>query len=617
MDDDQYRECKSRRAHLVQILCVLCVLCGDHSLSAAQSAPTFNKDIAPLLWARCGACHRPGASAPFSLLDYKDVVPRARQIVAATKSRLMPPWLPEPGVGEFSNERRLRDDEIALLEQWVASGTLQGRAEDLPARPEWGDGWQLGTPDLIVSLPEAYRLRPGEADAFRVFVMPIPLRSARYVRGVEIRPGNARVVHHASMSVDRTRGSRRLDQADNEPGFSGAMMSQGARNPEGRAIGWTPGISPALEPEGMAWKLDSGADLVVEVHILPSRTGETELVQPSVGFYFTDTLPTKTPVDFKLGSKAIDIPAGQASYVIEDSYQLPVDVDLLSVYPHAHYLAKEMRASVTIPGGLVTPLVSIKNWDFHWQDEYRYARPWFLPRGTLVTMRYTYDNSTANKRNADRPPSRVVFGPESTNEMGDLWLRLLPRTPADLTTLARSYKEHELRKDIALGEAKVAASPRDASAHNALALAYLQAGRFDDARARLEESVRLQPSNAEAHNNLGHVLQLQGRVPEAIPHFREAVRLVPGNDLVHLNLANALEDIGEVKEAIPHFEQAITLNPASADAHNNLGVALGSLGLLDEAEAQFRQALEIQPEYADARENLNQVLELRKTGRPG
>jgi Tfp pilus assembly protein PilF len=529
----------------------------------------------------------------------------------------MPPWLPEPGIGEFSNERRLRDEEIALIEQWVAAGRPQGVSQDLPARPVWTDGWQLGTPDLIVSLPEPYRLPPGDADAFRVFVMPIPIATPRYVRGVEIRPGNARVVHHASMSIDRTRGSRRLDQADREPGFSGAMSSQGARNPEGRAVGWTPGISPALEPEGMAWRLESGADLVVELHMLPSRSGKTELVQPSVGFYFTDTPPTRTPVDFKLGSKAIDIPAGQAGYVIEDSYELPVDVDLLSVYPHAHYLAKEMGAWVTLPGGgLVTPLFMIKNWDFHWQDEYRYVRPWFLPRGTRVTMRFTYDNSAGNRRNGGRPPSRVVFGPESTDEMGDLWLRFLPRSAADLTTLAQSYKDHELRKDIALGESRIAASPRDARANNALALAYMQSGRLDDARLRLEESVRLQPSNAEAHNNLGHVLQLQGRVQEAILHFREAVRLAPNNDLVHLNLANALEDLGEVKEAIPHFEEAISLNPSSADAHNNLGVALGSLGLLDEAEAHFRQALEIQPEYPDARDNLNQALELRKTSPP-
>jgi tetratricopeptide (TPR) repeat protein len=594
------------RSALAILFCA--VVIGADRASAAE--PTFTRDIAPLLWSRCGGCHHPDGSAPFSLIEYADVVPRARQIVSAVKSRLMPPWLPEPGYGEFSNERRLRPGEIDALERWVAGGTPRGPAEDLPVPPVWTDRWQLGTPDLVVSLSEPYRLPPGDADAFRVFVIPIPLKAPRHVRGVEIRPGNARVVHHASMSIDRTRGSRRLDEADAGPGFSGAMMSQGARNPEGRAIGWTPGISPSMEPDGMAWRLEAGADLVVELHMLPSRTGVTEIVQPSVGFYFTDAPPTRTPVDFKIGSKSIDIPAGRADYAIEDTYELPVDVDLLSIYPHAHYLARDMKASATRPDGTVVPLLWIRNWDFHWQDDYHYARPVFLPRGTRVTMRYTYDNSAANRRNAVRPPARVMFGPESTDEMGDLWLRFLPRTTADAVTLARSYQEHELAKDIALGEARVAANPREARWQNALALAYMQAGRIDAAAARLSEALRLQPENAEAHNNLGHVLQLQGRAQDAMPHFREAVRLVPDNDLVHINLANALQDVGEVKEAIPHYEEAIRLNPASADAHNNLGVALGSLGRLDEAASHFRQALEIQPDYGDARENLDQVLEL-------
>ncbi|OFW27009.1 MAG: hypothetical protein A3H97_09130 [Acidobacteria bacterium RIFCSPLOWO2_02_FULL_65_29] len=539
-------------------------------------------------------------------------MPRARQIVAATRGRVMPPWLPEAGYGEFSNERRLRQDEIDAIEQWVAGGSPQGLASELLPRPEWPDTWQLGAPDLVVSIPEAYRLAPGDAEMFRLFVLPVSLRSPRYVRGVEVRPGNTRVVHHASMSIDRSRGSRRLDAVDPEPGFAGGMMSEGVRSPESRAIGWTPGITPSIEPEGMAWRLEPDTDLVVELHMLPSRSGETELVQPSVAFYFTDTPPTRQPMDFKLGSKAIDMPAGAADYIVEDSYELPVDVDLLSVYPHAHYLAKEMDASATLPGGAVTPLLRIKSWDFHFQDEYRYARPVFLPRGTRVTMRYRYDNSAGNRRYTRRPPARVVFGPNSTDEMGDLWLRLLPRAPADLAVLARSYTQHELAKDIALGEARVARQPREARWHNALALAYMQAGRAVDATVRLEEALRLDPSSAEAHNNLGHVLQLQGRLGDAIGHFRDAVRLAPGRDLVHLNLANALQDTGDVKEAIAHYRDAIRLNPAGADAHNNLGVALGSIGELDEAAAEFRRALEIRPEYADARENLNQVLELQK-----
>jgi Flp pilus assembly protein TadD len=377
-------------------------------------------------------------------------------------------------------------------------------------------------------------------------------------------------------------------------------------------------MAPAMEPDGMAWRLEKGTDLVIQLHMLPSLSGETESVQPSVGFYFTDTLPTRMPIDFKLGSKTIDIPAGKADYSIEDSFVLPVDVEVLSVYPHAHYLAKEMKASAALPDGSAKPLIWIKDWDFHWQDEYRYAAPVFLPRGTRLTMRFSYDNSGANQQDRTRPPSRAVFGPQSSDEMGDLWLRLLPATQADAGVLARAFRENELTRDITAGERLVAEQPRDGKRHNALALSYVQAGRVPDAMARLETALRLDPDHTEAHNNLGHVLQLQGKPAKAIPHFREAVRLAPASDLVHVNLANALQETGEVNEAITQFRVAIALNPGVASAHNNLGVALGSLGLLDEAEEHFRQALEIRPDYADAQENLDMVLELQKTAkRPG
>jgi Tfp pilus assembly protein PilF len=587
------------------------VAAGGNLASAAEL--TFNKDIAPLLWKHCAGCHRPGASAPFSLIEYKDVVPRARQIVAATRNRVMPPWLPEPGHGEFADVRRLAPEEIDRIDQWVQGGAREGRAADRGTPPQWTEGWQLGTPDLVVTLPVSYRVPDTQSDMFRSFVLPIPLKASTYVRGVEIRPGNTKLVHHASVSLDRTSGSRRLDDADGEPGFAGGMISEGARTPESRAIGWTPGIMPAFEPDGMAWRLDPGTDLIVNLHLLAPTQGETELVQPSVGFYFTSRPPTRLPIDFKLGSKAIDIPSGSAAYTVEDAYTLPVDVEVLSVYPHAHYLATDMKASAKLPDGTVKPLLWIKRWSFHWQDEYRFATPVFLPKDSTVTMTFTYDNSAANQRDRRRPPSRVTFGPQSSNEMGDLWLRLLPRSPADAEALARGYRERELEKDIAATELLAAAQPRDARHRNALALAYMRGGRVAEAMAQLETAIRLDPEQPETHNNLGQVLQRQGRLAEALPHFREAVRLRPSSEVTHLSLANALQEAGEVQESIRQFRIALVLNPELADAHNNLGVALGSLGELEEAEAHFLRALQIQPNYPDAQANLTEVSELLKS----
>jgi Flp pilus assembly protein TadD len=580
--------------------------------SPVQAAPTFNKDIAPILWTHCATCHRPGEMAPFSLVEYSDVVPHARQIATVTANRTMPPWLPESGYGAFVNERRLKPEEIATIQEWVKGGAPRGDAKDLPSRPTWTDGWQLGTPDLVVQVPQPFVLPSSGADVFRNFAMPIPISTTRYVRGIEVRPGNARVVHHASLSFDRTRASRVRDEADPLPGFSGGMFSDTARNPESRALGWTPGMTPSFEPEGMPWRLDKGSDLVLELHMIPPKDAAPASVQPSVGFYFSDMPPARSPIDFKLGSKDIDIPAGRSDYTIEDRYTLPVDVDVLSIYPHAHYLAREMKVQATLPDGRVTPLVWIKNWDFHWQDDYRYATPIHLPRGSVVSMRYTYDNSAANKHNPRSAPTHVVYGPQSSDEMGDLWLRLLPQNQADALTLAKSYRENELAKDIRLRERLVSEHPADAKWRNALGASYLEAGRLDASVEQLEEAVRLAPDQAEGHNNLGEARRIAGNLAGALAECREAARLAPNNDVVQFNLANTMGDAGDLEGAIVHFKLGLALNPGVADAHNNLGVALASRGQIDEAVAHFREALAIQPDYADAQENLRAVTQLQK-----
>src|SRR5438105_2732841 len=219
------------------------------SPASAQSRLTFTKDIAPIVWARCATCHRPGEIGPFSLITYDDVRRHATQIAAVTARRVMPPWKPAPGRGSFQNERRLSDAELDAIQTWIAAGAPEGEAADLPALPlplreaQRERAWQLGTPDLIVTMPAPYTLAADGTDVFRTFVIPIPVAAARYVRALEFHPGNARVVHHANLGVDRTRSSRRLDARDPEPGYSGGM-ERDARYPEGQLLGWTPGQAP-------------------------------------------------------------------------------------------------------------------------------------------------------------------------------------------------------------------------------------------------------------------------------------------------------------------------------------------------------------------------------------
>src|SRR5262245_34099524 len=375
---------------------LFCAACSEAPAPGHSARATFNTDLAPFFWKQCGTCHRPEGSAPFSLLTYDDVRSRARLISTVLNNRTMPPWLPETGHGNFAGERRVTSEELEQFERWVTNGAPRGEDSALPSQPAWPGEWPLGQPDLVLDLPDAFELSASGPDVFRNFVIPIQLTTTRFVRGVDVRPGSRTAVHHATILIDTSRESRRLDEADAAPGYEG-MLPETAHNPESHAVGWTPGKSATFEPAGVAWRLEPGSDLVLEMHMIP--TGKPEAVRPRVGLYFTDAPPTRVSLDFKLGSKTIDIPAGAADYAIEDQYTLPVDVDLLSIYPHAHYRAKDMKAFATLPGGKVVELLWIKRWDFKWQDQYRYAQPIALPQGTTIAMRYSYDNSAGNARN--------------------------------------------------------------------------------------------------------------------------------------------------------------------------------------------------------------------------
>jgi tetratricopeptide (TPR) repeat protein len=538
------------------------------------------------------------AGAPFSVLDYASAHRHARAIAEAVARRIMPPWLPERGHGEFVNERRLTDEQIALIQQWAAQSAPEGDAADTPHPPAFSGDWQLGTPDLVLQLPQPYVLQPNDRDVFRNFVIPVSVGAARYVRGVEFRADNVRVLHHANLALDPGRIGRRLDRMDAEPGFA-TMADDEVQN----VFGWSPGKVPVLEPADTAWTLEPGADLVLQLHLIAATTPQT--VQPTIGLFFSDKPPTRSPIVIKLESKAIDIPAGDANYVVEDHYVLPADVDAVSIYPHAHYLAKEMRGTATLPDGSTQDLIWIRRWDVRWQDQYRYRAPVFLPRGTSLAMRFTYDNSAGNPNNRHRPPQRVAWGPLSTDEMGALWLEVVPRRNEDAGLLIADYYRRALQADIAAGELQVRNRPDDAAAHDSLGLKYLQAGRGQEAQREVEAALRLTPNDAEAHSNLGTILQAQGRLAEALQHLRQAARLKPKDDRIRFNLGNGLYASGDVAQAAREFEAAIALNGDNADAHFNLAMILGPQNRLADAIAHLRRVVEINPRNGEAYRNLS------------
>lgn len=534
----------------------------------AQPAPsvTFSTDIARIVHQRCSYCHHDGQSAPFNLLTYQDVRKRADTILKALESGAMPPWLAEPGYGEFSNDRRLPDDEKLLLVNWLKAGAPEGDPTRAPPPPTWSSGWLEGPPDLIVKMDKPFELGPDGADVYRHFVIPVSLPADRFVRAVQFAPGNPRIVHHAFIRVDDEGLARKLDGADGSPGID--RMVSTARMPGGQFLTWNPGSRPAVAPKGLAWRLRKNSDLVVETHL--NRTGKPETLQASIGFYFTDEPPTNSCFTFKLGSFALDFPAGATNELVRDSMVLPVDVDLLAIYPHAHFLAKEMKGWAILPNGEKQWLIWIKQWDFNWQGDYRFKTPVNLPKGTALQIEYSYDNSTNNPANPHHPPRRVVYGDKSNDEMCEMGFQVLARGTNELQILQEHMGRHRLRQsDIALRK-KIADDPNDAESLTRLGINLMAEHRRPEAGEFLDRAVKVRPDLAEARYNRGVFIRFGGRPAEARRELEEALRLDPKFPKAHQQLGFAFAELGMASQAEAAFVKALELNPADTVSRDAL-----------------------------------------------
>jgi tetratricopeptide (TPR) repeat protein len=550
--------------------------------ASVQAQPNFAHDIAPIIYRSCAPCHRPGEAGPFPLLTYEDVKKRAAQIAAVTRSRYMPPWLPEHGYGEFVDERRLTDEQIRIIAEWVRDGAPEGPPSEIPSPPDFTEGWQLGPPDMVLEAESPVSLPPFGPDVFWNLVFRPAVKTTRYVRAIEIRPGDKRLVHHANLLVDRT-GSSRLQEIAPGQGFPGMdlNLTRSPFDPDGHFLFWKPGAAPYVEPDGLAWRLDPGNLLVLNAHLQPS--GKPEQVRPSIGLYFTDAPQIRFPLLIQLeNDKALDIPPGNRDFLIADDFQLPMDVDVLAVYPHAHYLGRRLEAYATLAGGARKWLIRIPEWNQNWQAVFYYREPVMLPKGSVISMRYHYDNSDANVRNPNHPPKRVQAGNQTTDEMGHLWLEVLPRGASDRRReLQEAVMRHRLDKN-----------PGDFEA--SLNLGALLLSRLDaqGGVAMLEAAVAAEPKRADARNMLGAALARLGRAREAIQQFRLALETRPDFANARLNLANALLKAGNLDEAIEDFRKVAAAYPDDAVAKSRLATALDERGALLMRQGKFAQAVE-------------------------
>jgi Flp pilus assembly protein TadD len=603
--------------------------------AAAPAKITFSQHIAPIVYQECSPCHRPGESGPFPLLTYDDVKAHATQIADVTKRRFMPPWLPEPGHGEFTEEHRLTDKQIELFATWAAQGALPGPTTNAPKPPAFTADWQLGKPDMILQLPRPYFLAADGPEIFWNFILPVPVNATRWVRAIEVRPGNARAFHHANVIIDRAHGARKLERVPNE-GFPGMdiALEEETFEPDSHFLSWKPGSVPLVEPPGMAWRASPGMDLILNVHL--KRTGKNEFVTPTIGLYFTDQPQTKFAMLVQMEHDgSLEIPAGATDFIVADDLKMPLDVQVLAVYPHAHYLARVMEAYATLPDGSRKWIIRIPDWDLNWQGVFRFKQPVFLPRGSIVSMRYHYDNSSANIHNPNNPPKPIRAGNTASDEMSHFWLQVLPAGAEDQrAVLQESVMRQRLEKyptdfnasfnlgDIMLSQGNVAdavayfqrataAQPSSVVAATELGVALFMSGKLPDAEKQLKHALELDSKYTDARYNLASVQAAAGAWERAASQFRQVLVERPSDAKSWQHLVEVLalwgdelSKAGDYTRAALRYREAVSYRPDDAELHLGLGLALARSGKIADARTEIQAALKLDPKLEPAQQAL-------------
>jgi Flp pilus assembly protein TadD len=578
---------------------------------AQTTAPTWTQQIAPIVYSNCLSCHHTGGSGPFDLSTYAQAKRWAPQMLSVTQSRYMPPWLPAPGHGHFAGDRRLPTADIAAIKAWVDAGTPVGTGP-APKPPVYTSSWSLGPPDLIVEMPEAMNVPASGSDLFMNFVLPTALTRTRWVRAMEIKPGSAAsnaasVTHHANVILDRTQSVRRQHPSDWQrgvPGMDILVDSGDDFDPDSHFLFWKPDSTALVEPAAMPWRLDPGNDLVLNMHLKP--TGKPETVRAKIGLYFTDKPATEHPMLLQLeNDAALDIPAGDANFTITDELTIPVAVSVLGVYPHAHYLGKRLEAWAELPDKTRKDIILIPDWDIDRQSVYRLAEPLPLPAGTVLHMRYTYDNSAANIHNPHTPAIRVTAGNRSEDEMGHLWLQVLPdaAAPGDSDprlALERAWMQNRLRK-----------SPEDQIALYNLAAMATESGDPAQAEALYRRLLAHNPNDPRTLTSLGAAMVASGDWQNAITQFRAALKLDPtytdaAFDLASQDIEHASQEDSST-EAETLLNTLSTAHPEDPAVQRIYALLLAGEGQLAKAADHLRNWQRLAPKDTDPHRALAQI----------
>jgi hypothetical protein len=388
---------------------------------------TFTRDVAPILYKNCVACHRPGEAAPMSLITYKEVRPWARSIREVVVDREMPPWFADPQYGHFANDRRLSDQEIATIAGWVDGGAKEGDPKELPPAPKFPDGWLIGKPDVVLSMTEDYSVPADGVVPYKYFAVPTSFTEDKLVQLAEIQRGEPSVVHHVIVSVlepgqapilppagEIRLGGERLDQERN----SGNQAVARTRNPDGMLIGWAPGMSPLKLRTGQAKLVKKGSVLIFQMHY--TTTGTPAKDRTSVGLIFSKEPVEKRVITSGAAARGLVIPPGEPNYESRSSFTFQENSHIVSFMPHMHLRGKDFEYKLVYPDGTSKIVLKVPRYDFNWQLTYFPKEPIPAPKGSRLECVAHHDNSAKNKFNPD-PTKEVRWGPQTWEEMMIGW----------------------------------------------------------------------------------------------------------------------------------------------------------------------------------------------------
>ncbi|HMS54590.1 MAG TPA: hypothetical protein PKA27_04250 [Fimbriimonadaceae bacterium] len=375
----------------------------------------YAEHVAPILDKNCLSCHRPGETAPFSLVGYEQARKWAPMISIVTSRGVMPPWKSIKGFGDHLDGNWLTEAEIGTLANWDRKGAPRGNPDYEPQPRRYRLGWQLGQPDLVIGPDREFTLGEDGSDLYRVFVIPTSFEQTRYVRGLEVQPGNKKIVHHVIAYLDLQGRAAKLAEAskDGQPGyenFGGVGFV-----PDGQVGSWAPGLKPRFWPKGTGFELPPGATIVLQVHY--HKTGRVETDQTQVGLFFDRERLSERLQMAWVAKKDLAIPAGHRRFEAKTVHTFEKPGRLYAVMPHMHLLGKTFRARLVQPDGTVTPLVKIDLWDFNWQLNYTFSKPIPYVAGARIEVEATYDNSDENINNPSAPPKVVTWGEKNSDEM--------------------------------------------------------------------------------------------------------------------------------------------------------------------------------------------------------